>query len=335
MLSQADKSITPLSIGAGGALTPGARASLQMVPLSASAASGASSVLYVGAAPSDEVQAFSVDASGSLRALPDLATAVPPGPITMAQAGAFLYVGCNSAIAAFNDGVSIALGTVPGSPFAFPGLTQQLAIDSFSRFLYVLEKPHGPGVARIRGFAVDLGTGALTPVPGSPFEIPGPNGGIAVDGANNLYVSASTSLGGPLNDHILTFHIGTDGGLTQTATVETDPFPGLLLMDASGFLYVAHEGPRPAIHVYQATINGALTKTSMSVAVPAAAAALAFHSRTDTIYVALNGRQGLAAFHGASTGGLAAVPGSPYLVGNDTSGVVVFSRPRAIPIGRQ
>lgn len=44
-------------------------------------------------------------------------------------------------------------------------------IDPSGHFVYVLN-PDYPGEAQISGYSIEASTGALTPVPGSPFPVP-------------------------------------------------------------------------------------------------------------------------------------------------------------------
>jgi len=98
-----------------------------------------------------------------------------------AQDGSFLYVrGPTGSVAGFSIDASGALVPIPGSPFPttsnnVPNSTpRSLAADPHGRFLFaamdgfILNVP-----PRIASFAIDPSTGALTPVPGSPFAIEG------------------------------------------------------------------------------------------------------------------------------------------------------------------
>jgi 6-phosphogluconolactonase len=63
------------------------------------------------------------------------------------------------------------LSVVPGSPFPAAPSPAVASLDPSGRFLYVSSRgsPATPPV--VSGYAVDAGTGALTPLPGSPFAL--------------------------------------------------------------------------------------------------------------------------------------------------------------------
>jgi len=64
-----------------------------------------------------------------------------------------------------------ALKPVPGSPFATGSVAFTVAVDPTAQFAYVVNvsfvNPPSPGT--VSGYSIDRKTGALTPVPGSPF----------------------------------------------------------------------------------------------------------------------------------------------------------------------
>lgn len=87
-------------------------------------------------------------------------------------------------MAAFSiDPTSGALTAIPGSPFSFGGVPISLAIDASGKFLIAGLSPRlGGGPANCLGvLSIDPGTGALTPVPGSPFGPLQLCGGVAAD----------------------------------------------------------------------------------------------------------------------------------------------------------
>jgi len=87
--------------------------------------------------------------------------------------GRFLYGADDSGnIFAFRLNKTTGVPTsLPGSPFA-SGPNAQLVVDPSGKFLYATDDDVTGGVL---AFAIDS-AGALTPVPGSPFVIPGPTG---------------------------------------------------------------------------------------------------------------------------------------------------------------
>ncbi len=332
VLDQVNRTLTAMSIDdhTGELTQVGAPVATGDVP-GAIATSLIGKFLYVSSASAPVVTPYAIDGRSAPQPLTNLAASTPNGPAAMVRLGGFLFVGCSGAVAAFavNDATG-ALTPAPGSPFTFLGSTQQMVADRTGKFLYIL-RTSGPGLGQgaIAAFAINSQTGALTPVPGSPFVIPGPNGGMVADPAGDfLYVSATTSLGGPPNDNILTLAIGGDGALSQGTTTASDPFPGLMLMNLNApILYLEHAGATVELNSY-AVVVGTLAKIGTPVALPTQAAAMAFDARSGTLYVGLHALKGVAAFQADSSGRLTPVAGSP-LQGKDTAALVVVA-PAAI-----
>jgi 6-phosphogluconolactonase len=87
--------------------------------------------------------------------------------------GRFLFVGSESSgdIWAYQiDKTTGALTEVAGSPFTAVGFSSAdiIAVDASGKFLYAGQGFPSAGVA---GFSIDQTTGALTPIPGSPFNL--------------------------------------------------------------------------------------------------------------------------------------------------------------------
>jgi 6-phosphogluconolactonase len=140
-----------------------------------------SNILYVALAGTAKIAAFAIDpTTGGLTALPGspFTTGSDPlyitlVPITIVGSQEFLYTANvqDHTISAFTaDGSTGILTTVSGSPYAagtsVGGLTTSLtATSTGSYFLYAAD----PQAKSVRAYTVDGNTGALSPLPGSPF----------------------------------------------------------------------------------------------------------------------------------------------------------------------
>jgi 6-phosphogluconolactonase (cycloisomerase 2 family) len=124
----------------------------------------------------DNVSVFSIDAgSGALSLVgsPVLANASPT-EILITPTGNFVYVtnpGLGMVTAfTFSNGV---LQQMPSSPVISGAGAYGLAVDGSGRFLYVANpsarNPSLNTTGNISGFNIDPSTGALSPMPGSPF----------------------------------------------------------------------------------------------------------------------------------------------------------------------
>lgn len=89
--------------------------------------------------------------------------------IAVDPTGKFAFATGNGAVLAYTlNATSGALTPVTGSPFATGSAAQTIAIDPAGKFVYVGHNSLGSH-SLIFGFSIDAATGALAPVPGSPF----------------------------------------------------------------------------------------------------------------------------------------------------------------------
>lgn len=118
--------------------------------------------------------------------------------------GKFLYVGYefwvanvggDGGVAAYSiDAASGALAAVPGSPFDVGGVPNSVAIDSSGKFLIVSIGPRlgGPPGNCFAVLSIDINTGALTSVQGSPFGPMQACGFVAADPAGPYIYTGSS-----------------------------------------------------------------------------------------------------------------------------------------------
>ena len=178
-----------------GALTalPGSPFSLGALSLPAGLAiNSAAQVLYV--ADAGKVDALKIDSSGAISAISG--SPFPAGSnlfLTIDVGNKFLFTADNTPpgnVWAFTIDSTGALTAAPGSPFPtipnYVGSTSpgEVVVDSTSSYVYV-------GLLatnQIAAFSISPATGALTPVPGSPFNTG--NGPLTLTSAGKfLYVS--------------------------------------------------------------------------------------------------------------------------------------------------
>src|SRR5258708_17186658 len=133
-----------------------------------------------------------------------------------------------------------SLAPVPGSPFRARHLPHSVAVDPTGKFAYVANAGEF-GTFRGSVSAYSIGAnGALTPVPGSPFEAGLASHSVAVDPTGKFaYVVNAFA------DTVSAFSIGTCGALTPLSgspfATRNNPFS--VAVDPTGkFAYVAHHG---------------------------------------------------------------------------------------------
>jgi 6-phosphogluconolactonase len=197
---------------------------------------------------SNTVLGFSVDSAGALTPLstPSFPTGSVPTGVAVDPRGRFVYV----ANVVSNDvsGYAIAedgtLTPVPGSPFAAGSGPGWVTVDPTGRFVYVANCAalcSGAGSGSVSGYAIDRTTGALTPVPGSPFVADDIPYAVVVDSTGEFAYVANFRAA-----TVSVFRIDhTSGSLTSTASpIPTGGSNSLYLaVDPHGrFLYVVNTG---------------------------------------------------------------------------------------------
>jgi 6-phosphogluconolactonase (cycloisomerase 2 family) len=141
---------------------------------------GKGKFLYVGEQnPSGPVHAFSIGNSGQLTQITGSPFALPIATPHADSTGNFLlgipgYVDEGSSsinlIHVFSIDPNTGVPTeVPSSPFATTNAPLEFAIHPSGKFVYVMEVSSTGSAAAMEGFRMDTNTGALTPLPGSPF----------------------------------------------------------------------------------------------------------------------------------------------------------------------
>jgi 6-phosphogluconolactonase (cycloisomerase 2 family) len=142
------------------------------------------SFLYAPNQLSNNISAFTITPNATLSGNPEPLTPITGQPFANANGsspdspaieptGQYLYVNNNGAqtISAFSINQSSgALTQLSGSPFSIAGTGEnnQLVIDPTGSYLYVANQA---GKGNITGFAIDTSSGALTPLPNSPFTM--------------------------------------------------------------------------------------------------------------------------------------------------------------------
>ena len=225
--------------------------------------------LYVANYADSTISAYALSTStGALTPLSGSPFAVPgtgAGPVQIVTSGEYLFSANMNAgsIAVFGivSGTGLLTQGVNGSPFATDVRPRSIAIDATGKVLYTANAGAG-GTGSISGYTVDLSSGVLSPVAGSPFAIP-VSYNIGID-AQSRYLFVTEAAG------IAVYPIvNTATGLLD-APVAGSPFaagttPFSVAIDlVDEFAYVANDG---SANVSQYTFNattGVLTPVAGS-----------------------------------------------------------------------
>lgn len=192
---------------------------------------------YVANFFSHDVSAYSIDSTtGALTSIGDFQAAIAPDSVAVDPSGKLAYVAIATPpynpvneVLAFNiDGTTGALTTV-GLPVAAGTAPASVAVDPLGGFVFVANVISNNDSV----YAINGTTGALTPVPGSPFAappLPEPfpfPGGFTTGGPNSVAVDPSGKFAyvvngyhsnfGPVPSTISVYTIGAGGALTAVA----------------------------------------------------------------------------------------------------------------------
>jgi len=219
-----------------------------------------------------------------------------------------------------------ALTLIPGSPFLTGGnggahdvgpQTITSATLGTKSFLYAANA----GSGTISAFAIDLKTGNLTAVPGSPFTVAAANSGNTLslgaspDGHFLFELDESSTL-------IHTFNISSAGALTEAvgSPLDSGAFPEGVKVTANGKFLLVGLKSTDAVGVYAIDANGGLTPVFGSPFLTnGAAAAVDSNCASNRVFVASAGSDLVDAFVMAADGSLTPVAGSPFPSGGTST----------------
>jgi len=274
---------------------------------------------------SGNVSGFSINpTTGFLTPIPGNPVAVGPSPaqVGLTPNGKFAYIPNSSGrqIAAFTiDPASGALTPIPGSPFATPfvkGPTYPgVAVEPQGRFLYMTSISDD----QVAGFSINANSGALTPVPGSPYAAGTNSSGLPTfsPGGNFVYITNQATPGS-----VTGFAMDpTTGALTP---IPGSPFPAggtptwISFVPSGGFAYVSNTGSNSVSAYTVNTSTGALTPLSGSPFSDGSKRPidLTIDSTGAHLYVPNQDSDNISVYAiDPNSGALAAIAGSPYAAG--------------------
>ncbi|MCU1299432.1 MAG: hypothetical protein JWO91_3710 [Acidobacteriaceae bacterium] len=295
--------------------------------------------VYVADYVSGDVFAYFIDSrNGYLNPVPGspfpahrsvAAVAVhPSGKLVFAALSEYA---AGDAVAVFQVQANGSLKEAPGSPYSVQSGPQTLSVDPSGNYLYV-----GSGSGYVEGFQINTVSAALTPLPGSPYQVSSQACGSAyprdlVDLMGKyLYVGDGTS--GAIDGYSIASGVGTLSDLAGSPWVDIhcegaaidDPLftysPRSMTVDGTGkFLYALNMWERN-IATYAIQTSGALKFLKFTAQDIACYGAVRTDSSGNYLYTGAcsfgtipPGYGGLAGFAiNHSTGDLTLLPTSPY-----------------------
>jgi hypothetical protein len=238
------------------------------------------------------------------------------------RAPQFLYAaGITGQVSAF----PVVSGGALGTPTSVTGPTTTLGMTALNnQFVYVSDFQN----SSLNGWSINLGSGALTPIAGSPFSLgifSVPAGLATNRTANVIYVADAAKIDA--------FKADATGALTA---LSGSPFPAgtnlfLAVDPQSRFLFASELDTPGGVDAFTIDSTGALTSVAGSPfpAIPNFVGdtrpnAIVVDSTGNFVYLALGATGQIAAFSiVAPSGALNPVPGSPFAAGNTPLEMVV------------
>jgi 6-phosphogluconolactonase len=216
-------------------------------------------------------------------------TSSPVGFIVNGTPG-FVYVANSStatqttgSISAFSiDANSGSLTPVPGSPFVAGAKPTSVAADPSGRFLYEVNDVNGASSNQLFAFTINSSTGALTPIPGSPFSSGADTLSVSIDSTGKFLYTAD--FGGDGNNPAVPNSISVFSIDTTTGVLSPVSQGACLSSGTSGFglaNYVAADPAGGFLFASSATSGiCSFSVTSSGVLQPVAGSPFAFSTNT-------------------------------------------------------
>jgi 6-phosphogluconolactonase len=307
-----------------------------------------SKFLFVTNAKSNDISVFAIDAmNGMLTPVPGspFSAGTLPKGIAVAPSANLVFVANNGSndISVFNfDPVTGALSPVARSPF--PGGTFPIGVitDVSGRFLYVTNTSlrRLSTTNAVSAFSIDQTTGALAPLPGSPFAAgTTPIGLVADPNDPFIYVADHAANVSSAADTISVFSVdSTDGSLrpvwspairrpTCGPSCHSQPMHPLrvTIHPKAKFAYVTDVGSN-SVSAFSLR-HGTLAAATAPVATGLRPFGEAFDPTGSFLYVVNKGDNNVSGyFVDPTTGMLSPLRNSPFAAGSGPVGIVVVQR---------
>jgi 6-phosphogluconolactonase len=229
--------------------------------------------LYVGSsvnsgALSGEIQIYTIDAvAGYLTALAGspFAQATPVGCLDFEPTGKYAYaanaVDSSTQLLTFSADSTTGALTLLNS-MTLTGVPSRVTIDPLGQYLYLVAFTNNYQSASALGYSIDASSGALTPIPSTPFALTEYAGAFSFHPSGN-YVYLSNTNGSSIDTYSID---RSTGKLTSAGTIATCVNPTTVRFGSDATIAytgcsmdVAHDPNSASVDSFTVGTNGALT----------------------------------------------------------------------------
>lgn len=226
--------------------------------------------LFVPQHNTDQVAAFTINSAGQLTAVPGSPFATITGGFPVQSivdpSGKYLYVSNGldplGRISAYTISTNGMLAAIPGSPFTtlVNGGPNGLAIHPNGNFLYIaMTGSSTTAGTQVVGQVINPSSGALSPIPGSPFTAGNQPSGVAIDPAGKFLFVTNT-----MDNTVSAFTIDSSSGALTPVTGSpfmTGPMsnPFMMAINPAGTLLFVVNANSTSISAFGIGPTGALT----------------------------------------------------------------------------
>jgi 6-phosphogluconolactonase len=285
--------------------------------------------VYVANSGSNNVSAYSINTStGTLSEISGSPFAAGVGPTSMAvdPSGKFAYV-ANGGSANFTDTVSAYVINATSGALTSAGTfsTQRLsprsiAVDASGRFVYTANGGSRTAGFGVLAYAINTGSGGLSPVAGSPFTAGTNPSAVAVSPSGRFAYVTNQASG---DDSAFAIEL-TTGALAAAGRTATESAPLDVSVDPSGrFAYVVNFDGISAYAINSAT--GGLTSVGPTVAAGSVPVSIAVHPSGNFVYVTNVGSNDVSSYRIDATTGAPTSIGPAMVAGTRPNSVAVAS----------
>jgi 6-phosphogluconolactonase len=224
--------------------------------------------LFVPQHNTNQVAAFTINSAGQLTMVPGspFSTGSFPVQSIVDPSGKYLYVSNNmdalGGISAYTIGSNGVLTPIPGAPFTtlVNGGPAGMAVHPNGNFLYIAMAGVTAAGTQVVGQMINTTTGALSPIPGSPFAVGNEPTEVAIDPAGKFLFASNLA-----DNTVSVFTIDSSSGMLTPvggSPFMTGPNPTEMVVNKSSAVLYVIAANSTSISAYTIGSSGTLTNVA-------------------------------------------------------------------------